>query len=53
MNSARSGHSLVYHPGKKMVFAIGGFQSEGQFSKDVEVYNFSDRKWYELNELTV
>ena len=49
MNRPRSGHSLVFHPTKKMVFAIGGFTTESQFLKDVEVYNFSDRKWYELS----
>lgn len=39
MNEARTGHALVYHSKRQIVFAVGGFVAGGSFSRGVEAYS--------------
>lgn len=52
MNEARSGHSLVFHAKKQMVFAVGGMK-EDIFSRSAEVFSIEHQKWYKLSNLNV
>lgn len=53
MHTPRSGHSLVFNEGRKMVFAIGGYSKEGGFIKSTEVYSIDNQKWFQLGDLNV
>lgn len=53
MHEARSGHALIFHEARKMVFAIGGFLKGQGFSKTSEVYSIASREWYKLGDLNV
>lgn len=53
MNYARSGHALVYHEKRQMVFAIGGFVAGGSFSRGAEVYSIEHKKWFKLKDLHI
>ena len=44
MKIPRSGHSLVYHSERDLVFAIGGFNSEKGFLKSVEFFDLSTKE---------
>lgn len=47
MHEARSGHSLVFHQNRKMVFAIGGLVG-GSVSSSAEVYSIEHSQWFKL-----
>jgi N-acetylneuraminic acid mutarotase len=53
MLTPRSGHNLVFNSGRKMVFAIGGYERERGYLKETEVYSIENRQWYKLAELNV
>jgi hypothetical protein len=53
MQEARSGHCLIYHEERKMIFAVGGFVRGVGYSKTTEVYSMEAQVWYKLGDLNV